>query len=82
MDDVSVIKYLSAVRALRDHLPQNMMEVISDALQCYGSHPEDHSYDEELEDIRELAFAFDWEGYNAIDSKFDILTGWEHPDYG
>ena len=82
MLDSSVIKYLDAVKALRDHLSQNMMEVISDALQCYGRHPEDHAYDEEMEDIRELAFAFDWEGYNAIDSKYDILTGWERRDHG
>lgn len=51
MSDDPVIKYLDAVRHLRDHLSENMMEVISDALQCYGRHPEDHSYDEEMEDI-------------------------------
>ena len=55
MDAVTYIKYLRAVRALSDHLPENMMEIINDALQCYGRHPEDHTYDEELEDIRVLA---------------------------
>ena len=77
MDAVSAVKYLRAVRALRDHLSENMMEIINDALQCYGKHPEDHTYDEELEDIRLLAFAFDWEGYNSVVPEHSILTGWD-----
>ena len=77
MDAVQCVKYLRAVRVLRDHLSENMMEIINDALQCYGKHPEDHTYDEELEDIRLLAFAFDWEGYNSVFPEHSILTGWD-----
>lgn len=77
MEDIHGVKYLKAVRVLRDHLPENMMEVINDALQCFGRHPEDHTYDEELEDIRALAFAFDWDGYNAVLPEHSILTDWD-----
>ena len=77
MEANGVIKYLKAVRVLRDHLSENMIEIINDALQCYGKHPEDHTYDEELEDIRLLAFAFDWEGYNSVLPEYSILTGWD-----
>lgn len=76
MDIVEELKYLEAVRALSEHLPDNMMEIISDALHCYGRHPEDHSYDGELEDIRLLAYAFDWDGYNSVLPEYSILTGW------
>lgn len=82
MSGTSTIMYLDSVRVMRDHFSENMMQLISDALQCYGRHPEDHTYDEELKDIRLLAYAFDWEGYNAIDQEHDILSGWKYPDHG
>ena len=75
--DTPCVKYLGAVRIMRDHFPEYMMCLINDALHCYGNHPNDHTYDEELEDIRALAFAFDWDGYNSVSPEHSILTGYD-----
>lgn len=66
-------RYIAAVKSLSDILSENEMEIINDALQCYGRHPEDHSYIEEIDDIRNIAAAFDRCGYNAVLPKYDIL---------
>ena len=73
-------RYVLAVRALDKYLSDNEMFILNNALQCYGMHPEDHGYDEELEDIRKLAFAFDWEGFNPVKPEYSILTGWTFPE--
>ena len=75
-------RYLAAVDCLAQYLSENELEILNDALQCYGSHPEEHSYDEELEDIRKLMFAFDWAGYNSVLPEHSILTGWSFPEHG
>lgn len=70
-------KYVEAVGYLSHILSENEMEIINDALQCYGRHPEDHSYDEEIDDILKIAFAFDLCGYNAVVPEHDILRASE-----
>lgn len=65
-------KYFPMVQALEKILSENELEILNDALQCYGRHPEDHSYDEESDVVREMAFAFDWFGYNLVLPDHDI----------
>lgn len=66
-------RHFDAVMALRGILSENEMEILNDALQCYGRHPEDHSYDEEINDIRAIAEAFAVCGFNTVLPKYDIL---------
>ena len=66
-------KYVKAVSILSGILSENDMEIINDALQCYGRHPEDHSYDDELSDICQIVDAFDVYGYNHVLPEYDIL---------
>lgn len=65
--------YDAAVNALEDILSENEMEIINDALQCYGRHAEEHSYDGEIDTIRNLAAAFARHGYNCVLPEYDIL---------
>lgn len=54
-------------------LSENEIEILNDAIQCYGRHPEDHSYASEIDDIKSIALAFDQRGYNKVCPEFDIL---------
>lgn len=65
--------HIAAVKALEDLLSENEMEIICCALQCYGRHPEDFAYDEEINDICKLVQAFDQCGYNCVLPEYDIL---------
>ena len=65
--------YHKAVEALREILSENDMEIINDALQFYGRHPEIHSYDDELTDVKNIAQAFSDFGYNYVIPEYDIL---------
>lgn len=67
-------KYLHTIIVLEELLSENEMEILNDALQCYGRHPDEHSYEEEIKDIREMAAAFDMLGYNHTLPQYDILT--------
>lgn len=67
------IRHFDAVMVLTKILSENEMEIINDALQCYGRHPEEHSYNEEINDIRAIAEAFSLCGYNRVLPKYDIL---------
>lgn len=66
-------KYVDAIGVLGTMLAENDMEIINDALQCYGRHPEDHTYEEEIGDIMKLAFVFDLYGHNKVLPEYDIL---------
>ena len=70
---VEINRCFQAVKALECLLSENEMEIISCALHCYGRHPEDHSYNEEIDDIRKIAYAIDQCGYNCLSPEFDIL---------
>lgn len=67
------MKYLKAVHTLESILSENEMEILNDAIQCYGRHPEDHCYEEEINDIRAIGKAFDCCGYNHTFPEYDIL---------
>lgn len=54
-------------------LSENEIEILNDAIQCYGRHPEDHSYASEIDDIKVIAQVFDQHGYNKVRPEFDIL---------
>lgn len=75
-------KYMFLITFMEMLLSENEMEVLNDAIQCYGRHPEDHSYAGEMDDIRNLAQAFKQRGYNHVRPEFDILIPKSKPSEG
>lgn len=67
-------RYDRMVELLEELLSENEIEILSDALQSYGRHPDEHAYDAEIDDIRAMAAAFDRHGYNSTLPEYDILT--------
>ena len=66
-------KYAFLIAFMEMILGENELEILNDAIQCYGRHPEDHSYAGEIDDIKSIALAFDQRGYNKVCPEFDIL---------